>query len=148
MLIIRTNQIAHGFFMFYIIAILPESLTPARMHLAQEKYNHQQALREEALRDEPRSYLQRLRSWNPLQPLSILYPTGPGSSPRLRTNLIVLAACDTLFFGVGMGGMTVIIMYAEMVFEWGNYEVNSVFFFKFSSVVIMMTDSILGGGGG
>lgn len=95
------------------------------MRLAQEKYNHQQALHEEALRDEPRTYLQRLRSWNPLQPLSILFPRGPGSSPRLRTNLIVLAICDTLFFGVGMGGVTVIIMYAEAAFDWGNYEVHS-----------------------
>ncbi|KAF8418944.1 major facilitator superfamily domain-containing protein [Tirmania nivea] len=113
---------AHGFFMLYIMILLPESLTPARMRAAQEKHVHQQSLREQAAGSQPRSYAHAFKSWNPLQPLAILFPIGPGSSPRLRTNLVVLAVCGTLFFGAGMGGMTVCIMYAEMMFKWGNYE--------------------------
>jgi len=114
---------AHGFFMLYIIIFLPESLTPARMRIAREKHAHQQSLQEQASGSQPRSYVHAIKSWNPLQPLAVFFPTGPGSSPRLRTNLVLLAACDALFFGVGMSGMTVSIMYAEMMFKWGNYEV-------------------------
>ena len=116
---------AHCFFILYIIIFLPESLTPARMRIAQEKHAHQQSLREQAAGSQPRSYIHAVKSWNPLQPLAIFFPTGPGSSPHLRTNLVVLAACDSIFFGVGMGGLTVAIMYAEMMFKWGNYEVRS-----------------------
>ena len=117
---------AHAFFILYIVILLPESLTPARMRVAQEKYAHQQSLREEAAGSSPRSYFHAIiKSWHPLQPLAILFPTSPGSSSRLRTNLVVLAICDTLFFGTGIGGLTVSIMYAEMMFKWGNYEVRS-----------------------
>lgn len=118
-------KVAHGIFILHVITLLPESLTPARMRLAQEKHAHQQFLREEATGGQPKSYVHAIKLWNPLQPLAILFPTGPGSSPRLRTNLVVLAACDTIFFGVGMSAMTVSIMYAELMFKWGNYEVRS-----------------------
>ena len=117
-------KVAHGFFMLYIVILLPESLTPAQMRIAQEKHARQQSLREQAAGSQSRGYVYAVTSWNPLRPLTILFPTGPGSSPRLRANLILLATCDTLFFSVGMGGMTVSIMYAEMIFKWGNYEVR------------------------
>lgn len=74
----------------------------------------------------------RLKSWmhtmnptNLVRPLSVLFPTGPGSSPRLRLNLMLLAATDTILFGVGIGGMVVIILFAEMKFGWGDFEVCS-----------------------
>lgn len=72
----------------------------------------------------------RLKSWlykmNPVglvRPLSVLFPTGPGSSPRLRLNLMLLAATDSILFGVGIGGMTVIILFAGVKFKWGDFEV-------------------------
>ena len=90
------------------------------MRQAKEKYAHSN---EESDRQGQTGFMQQLKAWNPLQPLAILFPTGPGSSPRLRTNLFVLAACDTLLFGAGVSAMTVVIIYAELAFHWGNYEV-------------------------
>lgn len=70
-------------------------------------------------------YLRSLHPMNLVRPLSVLFPTGPGSSPRLRLNLMLLAATDTVMFGVGIGGLTVIILFAEMKFAWGDFEVQS-----------------------
>lgn len=107
------------FFILYLFCILPESLSDRRKKIAQEKHAQ-----------EVQRYGGTLKSWvhtmNPInfvRPLSVLFPTGPGSSPRLRLNLMLLAATDTILFGVGIGGMTVIILFAELKFEWGNYEV-------------------------
>ncbi|RPB22754.1 putative tetracycline-efflux transporter [Terfezia boudieri ATCC MYA-4762] len=128
---------SHGFFILYIMILLPESLTPARMRIAQEKHAHRQSLREQAAGSQVRSYVHAVKLWNPLQSLAIFYPTGPGSSPRLRTNLVVLAACDTIFFGVGISGMPLTIMYAEMMFKWGNYE-SSIYLSLVNSVRVVM----------
>lgn len=70
-----------------------------------------------------KSWLHNMNPVNLLRPLSVLFPTGPGSSPRLRLNLMLLAATDSILFGVGIGGMTVIILFAEMRFGWGDFEV-------------------------
>jgi len=62
---------------------------------------------------------------NPLRlfaPLSILFPTFAGTSARLRLNLLLLAAIECTLFGMGIGAMTVIIMYAERQFHWHNFE--------------------------
>lgn len=56
------------------------------------------------------------------EPLKILYPTGPGSSPALRRNILLLSVIDTVIFGVGMGAMTVLLLYAERTFNWHNLE--------------------------
>lgn len=68
-------------------------------------------------------YLENMHPMNLVRPLSVLFPTGPGSSSRLRLNLMLLAASDTVLFGVGIGAMTVIILFAEMKFGWGDFEV-------------------------
>ena len=94
------------------------------MALAKRKYAHFMNIEEEGLlQDNSGIILQRFVRMNPLKPLRILYPTGPGSSPRLRLNLMLLAAADALFYGVGMGGVAVIILYAQKTFDWQNYEV-------------------------
>lgn len=67
-----------------------------------------------------------LRGSNILAPLAILYPSGQGVSGALRRNLALLAAVDTIIFGVGMGAMTVVIIYSELMFGWGNFG-SSVF---------------------
>lgn len=68
-------------------------------------------------------YLENIHPMNLVRPLSVLFPTGPGSTPRLRLNLMLLAASDTVLFGVGIGAMTVIVLYGEMKFGWGDIEV-------------------------
>ena len=60
------------------------------------------------------------------KPLKILYPTGEGSSRAVRRNLVFLAAVDTTMFGVAMGSMTIVVIYSNYMFGWGNFE-SSVF---------------------
>ena len=57
-----------------------------------------------------------------LTPLSILWPSGPGSSRAVRRNLVFLAAVDTTMFGVAMGSMSVVILYSGYKFHWDTFE--------------------------
>ncbi|KAH0604783.1 uncharacterized protein H6S33_006451 [Morchella sextelata] len=109
---------AHVFFILYLFCILPESLSDRRKKIAQEKHAQEIQIYGGTLK----SWVHTMNPVNLVRPLSVLFPTGPGSSPRLRLNLMLLAATDTILFGVGIGGMTVIILFAELKFGWGNYE--------------------------
>jgi len=72
------------------------------------------------------SWFGTLKEANLLAPLHILFPTGEGSSRAVRLNLILLSAVDTTMFGIAMGSMTVVIIYSELMFGWGNLE-SSIF---------------------
>lgn len=126
----------HCLYFLFIILLLPESLTRQRQVAAREKNNT------EFVRDHSRTWVSyiysRLKGSNLLGPLSILYPTGAGSSNALRRNLMLLAAVDTAMFGVAMGSMTVVIIYSEYTFHWGNFETN-----VFISIVNIFRVSVL-----
>lgn len=109
-------QGAHAIFILYLLFILPESLSKRRMAIARRKHDLWRFSRDGMAKH-------YLHPMNLVRPLSVLFPTGPESSPRLRSNLVLLAATDTVMFGVGIGGMTVIILFAEMKFGWGDFEV-------------------------
>lgn len=107
----------HLFFVCFIALAVPESLSKKRQELAREKYDIRKA------EVGPSSdWIQSFRSLNLLEPLKILWPTGPGSSPALRWNLVVLAAVDTILFGVAMGSITVVIIYVNYEFGWRTFE--------------------------
>lgn len=111
----------HCAFFFFLAFLLPESLTRQRQVAAREKYTRGLLGHSWTLV----SYIYSLlKGSNLLGPLKILYPTGAGSSNALRRNLMLLAAVDTAMFGVAMGSMTVVIMYSEYIFSWGNFETN------------------------
>ncbi|KAI9711997.1 MAG: hypothetical protein M1820_001705 [Bogoriella megaspora] len=112
----------HLFFAFFVILIVPESLSKARQYAAREKY--QLSLSHSG----PRFAL--LRTANLFEPLKILWPTGPGTTLAVRSNLVLLAAIDTIMFGVAMGSMSVVTYYTEYQFGWGNYEAS-----RFISIV-------------
>ena len=121
---------AHLIFILCLLFVIPESLTKKRQLAAREKY------RLEMDAHQPPAYLRRLKgtplypiatfliptSINLFAPLKILSPRGPGSSSAIRMNLILLSAVDTIMFGVAMGSMTVVILYSEITFGWGNLE--------------------------
>ena len=107
----------HIFFLLFLIFCIPESLSNARQMYAREK--HRQAL--EAL-GPAAHWMSRLRSFNLFAPLKVLYPTGPGSSPALRRNLLALAAVDTILFGVVLGAMSCVILYINYQFGWDTYD--------------------------
>ncbi|ORY15171.1 tetracycline-efflux transporter-like protein [Clohesyomyces aquaticus] len=115
---------AHLIFIGFLLFI-PESLSKARQETAREKYRAEIELLGPAA-----DWINQLRSVNLFRPLKILYPTGPGSSSALRWNLLLLAATDTIVFGVAMGAMGVIVIYLNREFGWGNYETS-----KFVSIV-------------
>ena len=106
----------HCFFILFLNLFIPESLSKERQHRAQETH------RTKMLDPDQGSWRTFLINYNIFEPLNILWPKGPGSSPSIRRNMVFLAAIDTLIFGVAMGTMNIIIIYAEYVFGWGNLE--------------------------
>ncbi|KAK3353034.1 major facilitator superfamily domain-containing protein [Lasiosphaeria hispida] len=120
----------HIFFIFVMLFVTPESLSRKRQLIAREKHATEQAALAPAPEWSPSGipggkYLGKVihsvRTANPLAPLTILFPKGPGTK-RLRRNLLVLALIDTAILGAGMSSGTVIILYTEKVFHWGNFE--------------------------
>ncbi|KAK3307059.1 major facilitator superfamily domain-containing protein [Chaetomium strumarium] len=122
----------HLFFVCFMAFITPESLSRKQQLLAREKY----ALQQQAFGPAPECsgllsripfgkqlgrLFHRLRTSNPLGPLDILFPTGPGTRV-LRRNFLVLAFIDVVVLAAAMSAGTVIVMYVEYIFEWGNFE--------------------------
>lgn len=100
----------HLFFILFTAFVVPESLSKERQVIAREKYQSETA---------GRSWRARWsKSYNIFAPLWVLWPTGPGSSKKLRRNLSVLASIDTMMFGVAMGTMQIIILYGRKRFHW------------------------------
>ncbi|KAF2218890.1 major facilitator superfamily domain-containing protein [Elsinoe ampelina] len=107
----------HIFFLLFMGFIAPESLSKGRQQIARDKHESLNSARQTS-----NDWIDQLRSINLVAPLKVMWPTGPGSTPELRRNLILLAAVDTLMFGVAMGSMTVILIYVRFQFNWQTYE--------------------------
>src|SRR6202000_1350816 len=84
--------------------------------------------RRESLSQGSSSWKSKLRNFNLLEPLNILY--APNSPPEVRRNLVLLATTDTVVFGVGMGAGVVILLYSNYRFGWDQWEQA-----KFTSIV-------------
>lgn len=97
----------HVFFLAFTTFVVPESLSKERQVLAKERWQESRTGRSFSRKD-----------LNIFAPLSILWPKEPGSSPTLRRNLILLAAIDTMMFGVAMGTMQIILIYSRKRFHW------------------------------
>ncbi|KAE8442992.1 hypothetical protein EG329_002455 [Mollisiaceae sp. DMI_Dod_QoI] len=128
----------HAFFILFVLFMVPESLTKKRQAIAREKYNAEL----QALASQERSWAVTFKRANILAPLKILFPTGPGTSSKLRANLILLSAVDTIIFGVAMGAMTVVVYYSGYQFGWDTAQI-SVFtsivnIFRVSALVIAL----------
>jgi MFS family permease len=106
----------HLCFLCYVLVLMPESLSRKRQLAAREKFNMEPR--------DGRHILTRIKSANVLEPLKILYPTGEGSSPQLRMNLLALSAVSAIMFGSAMASMTVVLLYSEYQFGWENKETN------------------------
>ncbi|THC87188.1 hypothetical protein EYZ11_013367 [Aspergillus tanneri] len=98
----------------FVLFFVPESVSKRRREKAREKA----AL----AKTEGASSMQHLNPLTLLEPLKILYPTGPGSTPALRRNLVVLAAMDTIMFGLAIGSANVLLIYVNYQFGWGTFE--------------------------
>ena len=102
----------HLFFIVFLLLFIPESVSNERQLHAREKFKIKM--------QDPKyaTWKSTLLSYNIFEPLWILRPKGQGSSPKLRRNLFLLAAIDTIMFGVAMGTVQIIIIYAEYQFGW------------------------------
>lgn len=116
----------HAFFMLFLAFVVPESLSKARQDAARQRYKEEK----ERYGGLDPDWIDQLRSINLFAPLKILWPTGPGTTPALRRNLVLLAATDTIMLGVAMGAMGVVIVYTRRQFGWQELESG-----KFVSVV-------------
>jgi len=115
----------HFIFILFLLMFIPESLSKARQFAAREKY------RIEAERLGPTGdWINRIQTYDVLEPLKILYPTGEGSSSAVRRNLMLLASVDLIVFSIAMGAMTIVVYYTNIEFGWGNLEIS-----KFVSIV-------------
>lgn len=106
----------HAAFFLYLIFVVPESLSQKRQLAAMERHRIENETASET------SIFRALKAANFLEPLKILYPTGPGSSSQIRANLLLLSTVNTIIFGVAMGTGTVLIFYTNYAFDWGDYE--------------------------
>lgn len=115
----------HLLFIVFLIFFIPESLSKTRQAAAREKH------RLEVIRLGPAAdWINQIRAFNLLEPLKILYPTGEGSSSAVRRNLLLLASVDTIVFSIAMSAMTVIVIYTNIQFGWGDFQSS-----KFVSIV-------------
>ena len=112
--------VAHFLFLCCLVFVIPESLTKKRQMIAREKHK---VITPTSDRLIWATSLQTITTLGGLlTPLSILWPTGEGSNPAVRRNLIFLAAVDTVMFGVAMGSMTIVVIYSGYQFGWTTFQ--------------------------
>ena len=114
----------HATFFMFIGFVVPESLSKERKSLAREKHTSiiaASTVSKDLIHLIPEAIL---RGSNIFAPLKVLWPTGEGTNRDVRRNLALLAAVDTTMFGVAMGAMSIILLYAEKTFRWGNFETS------------------------
>ncbi|KAF7713027.1 Uncharacterized protein PECH_003826 [Penicillium ucsense] len=132
LIVFYIGLVFHAIFCLSVYFIVPESLPQKRQLEARERHRVKMADTTNARRFS----LQNLNPMNLITPLnilmpavgrpSVLFPNRRGASRVLRRNIVLLAAMDTAVFGVAMGTVQVIIIYAEYMFNWGNVE-SSIF---------------------
>jgi MFS family permease len=112
----------HTFYIFFITFIVPESLSKKRQLLARER--HTAKVERRNLSWNGYSWMWAVKKINILEPLKILWPTGPGTSGALRANLILLSSVDTIIFGIAMGAMSVLVYYLGYQFGWDTADTS------------------------
>ncbi|KAK1598220.1 major facilitator superfamily transporter [Colletotrichum navitas] len=118
----------HIFFIIFVGLIVPESLSSQRQLRAREKHDQEQ-------KRVARGTWSTLKAANPLAPLRVLWPTGKGTSSRLRLNIIALSFTDMIFIGATMSAGTVILLYSESPETWGWGTLESSRFISAVSMV-------------
>lgn len=124
----------HITFALFVAFIVPESLSERRQLLAREKHRKE---KESARPTGTVSWLNSIRSSHPFAPLQILWPKEHGTNPKLRINLVLLAAMDTIIMGSMMASGSVVMLYSKLMFHWENFEL-SIFVSSMSSMRVFV----------
>ena len=127
LIIFYITLVCHIVFCLIIGFVAPESLIKERQMQARQlrkEKRESDSLGKGSSTDLRTRVVDALKSVNIFGPLAILWPTGRGTNPWVRRNISLLAAIDTIMFGVAMGAMNVIMLYAEYMFDWGTPETS------------------------
>lgn len=116
----------HTFFMLFILTLVPESLSEECQKEARRSWAMQ------TQKSRCRSLTDRITTKYVLEPLKVLLPRRCGSSV-VGYDLLLLAAIDTIMFGVAMSTTQIILIYAEFRFGWS--ELNSTIFLSITNIV-------------
>ncbi|UQC89769.1 major facilitator superfamily transporter [Colletotrichum lupini] len=103
----------HIYFIIFVGFIVPESLSVKRQLRARQKHKQEKEAKAGA------GTWSAIKAANPLAPLKTLWPTGPGTSSRLRLNIAALSFTDMILLGSAMSAGTVILLYSESPETWG-----------------------------
>ncbi|KAJ5272558.1 hypothetical protein N7478_007683 [Penicillium angulare] len=122
------GTLLHLIFAFSAFFIIPESLSKASQLAARARDNLK------SVGESTGFSWSNLNPKNLFTPLAILYPpvghpsvlfpNRKGASPALRRNIVMLAMMDTVIFGVALGAVQVIVMYARYSFGWGDVDTS------------------------
>jgi len=112
----------HISFAFFILFLIPESVTPEHMEVARRK--------SQIRRMSADGVVYHRRQWqywamflNIFQPLEVFWPRGRGRTfGRKRQNLVILAIVDGILL-LNIGAYAVILLYPIYMFNWGDLEV-------------------------
>lgn len=115
MYVFWTAFYCHLAFILYLFFFIPESLSKTRQKAARERHRVEQ---EDAT---PKALFNYLHPAVILEPLKVLYPTGPGTK-QLRRNILFLAGTEAVIFGISMGVGPVMVFYVNYMFGWRDYE--------------------------
>lgn len=128
--------LCHLTFIISVLFLIPESLSRERQIAAREKHKLDHRY------DKPSQYISLARITSFFLPLKILLPSSEEANKTTRRNLILLSACDMVVFGVTLGSVSVVVMYSEFTFKWGNFE-SSLFVSVANSCRVLMLVAVL-----
>ncbi|KAK9369498.1 major facilitator superfamily domain-containing protein [Lipomyces kononenkoae] len=101
-------------FALFVVFILPESLSRAKIVEAQEVHR---IATEFAAAAEPRDFRYYIHRLNFLQPLKVLWPTD-GTRLVIKKNIVILTVINTLVGFASQGVIASLLFYAEYTFHW------------------------------
>lgn len=126
--------VCHACFATFVAFVVPESLSKRRQQIARDSHSKEKQARAQHT---SKPWLAALRNYHPFEPLAILWPTGPGTSTRLRINLVALAITDAVIMGSMMSIGAVLILYTKYMFDWDTFEI-SIFVSGLSSIRVFV----------
>lgn len=125
----------HLFFITFVALFIPESVSKERQQLAQERWKQRNESELQGLVPKPLYN-------HPFATMKVLWPTGRGTSSRLRRNLVSLAFTDMIIMTSMVSAGTVVILYSEFIFGWQTVE-TATFVSTISTVRVIVLLGIL-----
>lgn len=108
------STVSYTIFLLLLAFVIPESVSKRNQLAARDKH------RQQAINRGPQTLLYKISPHRIFEPLNIIY--GPGASPAIRKNLILLTTLDAVVFGIGLGAAGIILLYSNYMFGWDQWQ--------------------------